>query len=119
SKPYVVAISLNYEPSLEETYAGLFSRLLEKANIQWAKKRASALNLLQQNPPPATVLITDPALTEKFLDVWDAIIAYVRQGVTAIALGHFSSFVKPSNIRPFFAKAGLDWESGADHRTAV
>ncbi|GKT94473.1 triacylglycerol lipase [Colletotrichum tofieldiae] len=69
SKPCVVTISLNYEPSLDETYAGIFSRLLEKANIQRAKKPASALRLLQQDPPPATVLITDPALTEKFPDV--------------------------------------------------
>ncbi|GKT94474.1 triacylglycerol lipase [Colletotrichum tofieldiae] len=34
-------------------------------------------------------------------------------------MGHFSSFVKPDNIGPFFAKAGLDWESGDYHRTTV
>ncbi|KAK1589864.1 uncharacterized protein LY79DRAFT_670267 [Colletotrichum navitas] len=63
-----MAVSLNYNPSLEVTYASL-----------------------------------------KSPDVWDAI----------IAIGHFSSFVKPDNIGPFFAKVGLDSESGIYHRTAV
>lgn len=30
-------------------------------------------------------------------------------GGTAIAMGYFSSFVKPDNIRPFFTKASSDW----------
>ncbi|KAF4478195.1 hypothetical protein CGGC5_v013114 [Colletotrichum fructicola Nara gc5] len=59
------------------------------------------------------------ALTEESPEVWDAIIAYVGQGGTAIAMAHFSSFVKPNKIRPFFAKAGLAWESGDYHWTAV
>ncbi|GJC90562.1 hypothetical protein ColLi_13400 [Colletotrichum liriopes] len=70
-------------------------------------------------PAPAVVLITDQGLTEGHTDVWDAVITYVRQGGTAIAMGHFSSFVKPDNIRPFFAKAGLAWDTGEYCRTMV
>ncbi|KAK1671759.1 hypothetical protein BDP55DRAFT_635615 [Colletotrichum godetiae] len=119
SKPQLVVISLDYQPFFDEMYAGLLSRLLEKASMQRTKKPAAALNRLQQNPPPAAVLITDSALTEAFPDVWNAVIAYVRQGGTAIVMGHFSSFVKPDNIKPFFAKAGLDWARGDYHRTTV
>ncbi|KAK1658507.1 hypothetical protein BDP55DRAFT_593994 [Colletotrichum godetiae] len=119
SRPRIVAISLKYESSLDETYASLFTQLLENASVQRAKKPASALDLLQQHPPPAAVLITDQGLTEGHPNVWDAVITYVRQGGTAIAMGHFSSFVKPDNIRPFFTKAGLDWDSGVYHRTTV
>ncbi|KAL0938128.1 triacylglycerol lipase-like protein [Colletotrichum truncatum] len=119
SRPRIVAISLKYEPFFDQTYANLFTQLLDKANVQRAKKPASALDLLHQLPPPAAVLITDQGLTEGHPDVWDAVITYVRQGGTAIAMGHFSSFVKPDNIRPFFTKAGLDWDRGAYHRTTV
>ena len=34
-------------------------------------------------------------------------------------MGHFSSFVKPLAIKPFFAKAGLQWEVGEYHRTTL
>lgn len=27
-------------------------------------------------------------------------------------MGHFASYVKPTAIKPFFAKAGLQWETG-------
>ncbi|KZL85752.1 triacylglycerol lipase [Colletotrichum incanum] len=118
-KPCIVAISLKYESFFDEIYADLLTRLRQKADIQWGKQSSSALSLIQQSPPPTAVLITDAALTEESPRVWDAIIAYVGQGGTAIAMGHFSSFVKPNKIRPFFAKAGLAWESGDYHRTTV
>ncbi|KAK1657058.1 hypothetical protein BDP55DRAFT_708993 [Colletotrichum godetiae] len=101
SRPRIVAISLKYKSFFDETYARLFTQLLEKASVQRAKKPASALDLLQQQPPPVAVLITDQGLTEGYPDVWDAVIAYVRQGGTAIAM------------------AGLAWDSGAYHRTTV
>ncbi|KAJ5005550.1 hypothetical protein K4K57_011687 [Colletotrichum sp. SAR 10_99] len=59
------------------------------------------------------------ALTEKSPAIWDAIIAYVGQGGTAIAASHFSSFVERDKIRLFSAKAGLNWESGDYRRTTV
>ncbi|KZL82899.1 triacylglycerol lipase [Colletotrichum incanum] len=73
----------------------------------------------RSGPPPTATLITDVALTEESPDAWDAIIAYVRQGGTPIVMGHVSSSVKPNNLRPFFAKAGLNWESAGYHRTTV
>ncbi|KAK1978027.1 hypothetical protein LZ30DRAFT_600051 [Colletotrichum cereale] len=118
-RPRIVAISLNHMPFFDDMYATLFTQPLEKATIQRAKKPASALDLVQQHPPPAAVLLTDSALTEAHPEVWDAVIAYVRQGGIVIAMGHFSSFVQPDNIRPFFAKAGLNWANGDYHRTTV
>lgn len=69
-----MSILLNYMSSLDETYVSLFTQLLEKAIVQRGKKPASALNLLQQHPLPAAMLITDPTLAEAHPDVWDAIV---------------------------------------------
>ncbi|KAI8152853.1 hypothetical protein K4K49_004935 [Colletotrichum sp. SAR 10_70] len=113
---HAAAISRKYESFFDEVYADLLTRLRQKADIQWGKQSSSALSLIQQSPPATAVLITDAALTEESPKVWDAIIAYVGQGGSAIAMDHFSSSVKPNEIRPFFAK---DWESGDYHRTTV
>ncbi|KAK2596487.1 hypothetical protein N8I77_013375 [Diaporthe amygdali] len=118
-KPRVVLISLSHSDLFEEIDMALLHRLSEKATVQSTKKPDVALDRLREEPPPAAVLITDAACTRKYAHVWDAVIAYVRQGGIAIAVGQFSSFVKPNDIGPFFAKAGLEWASGAYHRTTV
>ncbi|KAK7219145.1 hypothetical protein V2G26_007148 [Clonostachys chloroleuca] len=119
--PRIVAISLQHLSFFDDNFAVLFTDLSRQADIQWGKEPAAALDLLQQSPAPSAVLITDAALTQRSSDtrVWEAILSYVRQGGTAIAMGHFSSFAKPNDIESFFAKAGLTWQVGAYHRTDV
>jgi hypothetical protein len=34
-------------------------------------------------------------------------------------MGHFPAFVRPLDIKPFFAKAGLPWEAASYHRTTL
>ena len=34
-------------------------------------------------------------------------------------MGLFASFVQQSSLKPFFSRAGLDWESGCYHRTTL
>lgn len=60
---------------------------------------------------PLAVLVTDAALANEAANapVWDAILAYVRRGGTAVVMGHFSTFA--------YRDRGLPWESGAYHRT--
>ncbi|KAI4865392.1 hypothetical protein F4820DRAFT_420307 [Hypoxylon rubiginosum] len=120
TKPRILLVSLNLASFFDGMYGSLLSQLSSKANVQRVKKAESAIRLLSEDPRPAAVLITDEALTLKEnARVWEAVLQYVRQGGTSVAMGHFSSFVKPNKMKPFFSKAGLPWESAAYHRTTV
>lgn len=60
------------------------------------------------------------ALTEnENAHVWEAVLQYVRGGNICVVMGHFPAFVLLDNIKPFFAKAGLPWESGPYHRMTL
>ncbi|KAL8388755.1 hypothetical protein RB599_010080 [Gaeumannomyces hyphopodioides] len=118
TKPRIALISLNFRPFFDETYSSLITELESKARLQRAKKANSAIRLLSEQPQPSAVLITDEALTDdENAHVWEAVLQYVRQGGTSVIMGHFSTFVKAAAVKPFFAKAGLPWESGSYHRT--
>lgn len=120
TKPRVVLISLNYESFFDELYHDLLTELGSKADLQHAKTAESTVRLLSEQPHPSATLITDEALTNnENTDVWEAVLKYVRQGGTSVVMGHFSSSVKPARIKPFFAKAGLQWEAGSYHRTTL
>jgi hypothetical protein len=120
AKPQILLISLNCQSWFDETYDSLLAGLESKASIQRAKRAGSAIRRLSEQPLPSAVLITDEALTKKKnAHVWEAVLQYVRQGGTSVVMGHFSSFVPPLKMKPFFAKAGLPWEVGSYHRTTV
>lgn len=118
-KPKVLLVSLDLQPFFDEQYAQLINDLSTKADIQRVKGSGSALSRISGESPPAAILITDAALSNEKskAPVWDAVLNYVRQGGTAVVMGHFSSFAQPLKIGPFFQKAGLPWESGDYHRT--
>ncbi|KAI1751922.1 hypothetical protein F4782DRAFT_172809 [Xylaria castorea] len=120
TKPRVALISLNLQPFFDEMYGSLLAELASKANVQRVKKASSAVRLMSEQPPPSAALITDEALTDnENAHVWEAVLQYVRQGGTAVVMGHFSNFVTPPAMKQFFAKAGVQWESGSYHRTTV
>ncbi|KAF7301006.1 Triacylglycerol lipase [Mycena indigotica] len=119
-RPRVLLVSFEFMEFFDDTYKPLIEALSEKAAVQRVKTANPAIRTLEQDPK--AVLITDGGIANelgKYGRVWDAILAYVRRGGTAIVMGHFSSFVKPDNIKPFFAKAGLSWERGSYHRTTT
>ncbi|KAI0889043.1 uncharacterized protein GGS22DRAFT_152988 [Annulohypoxylon maeteangense] len=119
-RPQILLISLNLQPYFDEIYRSLLTELGTKGKLHRVKKADTAIRLLSENPRPSAVLITDEALTDqKNAHVWEAVLQYVRQGGTAVAMGQFSSFVKPNKMKPFFSKAGLPWESGSYHRTTL
>ncbi|OIW27895.1 hypothetical protein CONLIGDRAFT_662649 [Coniochaeta ligniaria NRRL 30616] len=96
------------------------SWLGSNASVQRGNEGDSAIRLLSEQPQPSSILITDDALTHaENAGVWEAVLQYVRHGGTSVIMGHFSSYVKPPAIKPFFAKAGLQWEVGSYHRTTL
>ncbi|KAJ5712833.1 hypothetical protein N7493_009301 [Penicillium malachiteum] len=120
--PRVLLISLSRESSF---FGDLYGELLTgirraKATMQEAKSPEAAIHVLRTNPAPVIIIITDQALTLKeHAHVWNAILTSVRQGSTAVITGSFSSFARPSDLKPFFSKAGLPWEAGTYMRTTV
>lgn len=117
---WVLAISLNNQPWFDEMYAPLLTALKSNAEFQQAEHSTSAIRFLSQLPEPSAVLITDEALTlRENSAVWGAVLEYVRRGGTAIVMGLFPSFVEPDNMKPFFSRAGLRWETGSYHRTTL
>jgi len=129
-KPRILTISLHEKSFFDDMYDSLLSAIMAKANLQRALDADLALRLLrpqpepqpqpQPKPKPSAVLLTDDALAlEANAHVWEAVLDYVRQGGTAIIMGHFPSFVRPNDMKPFFARAGLSWEAGSYHRMTL
>lgn len=86
----------------------LFTALKSKAEFQRAGNSTSAITLMPQRPEPLAVLITDEALTLRAnISAWEAVLAYVRRGGTAIIMGLFPALVQPDSMKPFFSRAGL------------
>ncbi|KAI6082227.1 hypothetical protein F4821DRAFT_218298 [Hypoxylon rubiginosum] len=120
AKPLILLVSLNLLSFFDETYASLLTQLSSKATVKRIKKQDSVIRLLSEGPRPSAVLVTDEALTrEENSGAWEAVLQYVRQGGTSVVMGHYSSFVQPDDIKPFFAKAGLPWKSASYQRTTL
>jgi len=119
AKPLLLLISLNQEPWFDEMFAPLIDKILAKAIMQRAKAPNAVRDALLENKPSA-ILITDEALTTReHAQVWDTVLNYVREGGIAVCMGSFSSFVNFLDIKPFFAKADLQWDVGVYLRETV
>jgi hypothetical protein len=120
AKPRVLSLSLCHRPFFDATYARLFTKIKASSTFQRVEDGEYAIRLLQGDQKPYAILITDEALTlTKNAPVWNAVLKYVRLGGRAVIMGHFACFVTPSSVKPFFAKAGLQWEQGSYHRTTL
>lgn len=104
-RPVILLISLDLQSCFDEMYQSLIDQISAKANLKRAETAATARQALSENPQ--AVLIPNEALTKrKNASLWDAVLDYVQHDAgTAICMGMFSSFVKPHDIKPFFAKA--------------
>jgi hypothetical protein len=119
-KPRVVSISLEKRAFFEELYGPFLTKIQASSTFQCVDDGQSAMLMLVQHPLPDAVLITDEVLTLKEnASVWDAVLRYIRRGGTAVIMGLFSGFVKPSGLKDFFATAGLEWEFASYHRTTL
>ncbi|KAI1179101.1 hypothetical protein F4777DRAFT_17384 [Nemania sp. FL0916] len=120
SKPQILLISYNLQSFFDEEYAALLAKLASRASLKRVTTSAAILAALAEQPPSSAVLITDESLTRhQNRAIWKAVLQYVRQGGTAVCMGHFSPFVTAFETRPFFARAGLPWEMGDYLRTTV
>ncbi|PTB40353.1 hypothetical protein M441DRAFT_59125 [Trichoderma asperellum CBS 433.97] len=120
AKPRVLSISLNHQSFFDSMYGSLLTKIRTGSVFQRVEDGESAKRVLLEGPPPHAILITDEALTlRENAPVWEAVLKYIKQGGTAVVMGNFSSFVEPLSIKPFFAKAGLEWEQGSYHRTTL
>ncbi|PLN76366.1 hypothetical protein BDW42DRAFT_22385 [Aspergillus taichungensis] len=118
--PTILLISLNLEPYFDELYTPQIDLLTKHATLQRTQTTDATLRTLTSPTPPHAVLLTDAALTQqKHVDTWDAVLQYVRNGGTAICMGHFTSFIKPPRFVPFFSRAGLAWDMEEYMRTTV
>ncbi|KFH42089.1 hypothetical protein ACRE_072090 [Hapsidospora chrysogenum ATCC 11550] len=114
----VLMISLRKQSFFDDMYGSLLASLNSKANLRRVDHPDEAIHLLSSQP--SAVLVTDEALSlGENQGVWEAVLQYVRNGGTCVVMGHFSGFTKPLDYKPFFAKAGLPWDSGSYHRTTL
>ncbi|XXG96706.1 hypothetical protein Hte_002996 [Hypoxylon texense] len=120
TKPLILLVSLNLVSYFDDMYASLLTQLLSKATVKRIQKQDSVIRLLSEGPRPSAVLVTDEALTRKENSgAWEAVLQYVRRGGTSVVMGHYPSFVKPDDVKPFFGKAGLPWDSASYLRTTL
>ncbi|AEO58165.1 hypothetical protein MYCTH_2305342 [Thermothelomyces thermophilus ATCC 42464] len=117
-QPRVLLLSLNLESWFDEMYKPHLDKLTARARVHRVKTATAAIRSLSGGPAPHAVLVTDSALAkDAHGQVYDALLAYVRQGGTAVFMAHFPSFIIPGDMQGFFARAGLPWKSGSYHRT--
>ena len=118
--PTILLISLELEPYFDELYTPQIDLLAAHATLQRTQTTDATLRVLTSPTPPHAVLLTDAALTQKkHIQTWDAVLGYVRNGGTAVCMGHFTSFIKPPRFVPFFSRAGLQWDQEEYLRTTV
>lgn len=112
TRPRILLISLTWVRFFDKVHEPLLIELASKGRVKRARRAGPALRLLSEQPPPSAAIITDEALMEnEYAYVWKAVIQYVRQGGTCVIMGHFPGFGNVMDLKPFFATAGLPWES--------
>ncbi|KAF5232915.1 hypothetical protein FANTH_12762 [Fusarium anthophilum] len=113
TKPWILAISLNHQPFLDDIFEPLMAEIRTRADFLRVEDANTAKRWLSRATPEA-ILITDEGLAEdQNSHVWHAVLGYVRGGGTAVIMGCFSNFVLPLSIKPFFEQAGLEWCSAS------
>lgn len=113
-------LALDHQPFFDDMYQSLLRELGSLGHLKRVKNPETALRLLSSEQLPTVVLLTDAGLSQpRHAAVWEAVVKYIREGGTAIAMGLFSGFIKPADFKPFFSKAGLAWDMTDYHRTDV
>lgn len=117
--PRILLITLDKRmPEIDEDFADLINKFSKVAQLQRTRTPEASLRVLSGNPK--AVFLTDGALSKpKYASLWDTVLEYARNGGTVICMGWFASSVRPPDIKPFFAKAGLPREMADYHRTTV
>lgn len=113
-QPRVLLISVELSPEFDEVYRAHLKKLAKNAIIQRAKTANEAILALYHVPAFVAVIVTDNAIVKRYhTQVYETLLKYVRHGGTAIFMGYFPNSTPPTELKPFFLKAGLQWEGGS------
>jgi hypothetical protein len=97
-------------------FGNLMNSISSQVTIETAKTADEVVQKLSARP--SAVFISDEALTtDEYKSTWEVVVTYIRGGGTAVIGGTFATFAQWPAMRPFFARAGLSWESGSYTRT--
>ena len=121
-KRTVLVISLEKESFTDEIYAQLYSVLRKRATITEVEEPHAALTALSSNPRPDAVIVSDPAIansTSEHNKLLTTLIKYAHSGGTVVVGMQYSSYIKPTNFRPFLARWGVPWDRGSYLRTTT
>lgn len=117
-RPTILLLFLDTPSWFDEIYDPLITSLSQRVRLQRAKKTAASIIYLSENSPKA-VLITDPAIIkDENSGVLAKLKEYILNGGTAVFMGLFSSFIKPTDLTDLFrTHFNLPWQAGDYHRT--
>ncbi|KAK4113373.1 hypothetical protein N656DRAFT_797251 [Canariomyces notabilis] len=118
SNPRILALCLEYEDLFDDCFGSLVSQLYSKAKMERATTTKTALQVLNQNPPPSVILVTDGAITRQ-KEVFERVVDRLHEGATVVLAGCFSSNVTTGQFDRFFARIGLPWRRGNYRRKTV
>ncbi|KAH6649480.1 hypothetical protein F5144DRAFT_607639 [Chaetomium tenue] len=117
-KPRILTLCLDYEDMFQSIYGSLIAKITPKATMERATKPEVALTMLNGEPPPSVILVTDGAITRQ-QKLCERVIDLLRGGTTVILAGCFSSMVTQGQFNRFFARLGLPWQRGSYQRESV
>lgn len=102
TSPRILLLSLDRQPFFDDMYERLIDTLVSKATIQRASKPTAALNYLSTTTP-TRIVVTDPGIIQPAHSaVLEKVVSYVRDGGIAVLACHFSGFISPLELNPFF-----------------
>ncbi|CAG9944815.1 unnamed protein product [Clonostachys rosea f. rosea IK726] len=118
SRGRILALCLESEDLFDACFGTLVSRITAKSKMERARTPEAALAMLDQEPRPTVVLVTDGGLARQ-RKIWDRVIDHLRDGATVVLAGCFSNMVTKGEFDRFFARLGLPWKRGSYHRTTL
>ncbi|KAK3361507.1 hypothetical protein B0T24DRAFT_641736 [Lasiosphaeria ovina] len=116
--PYILALCFDFEELFDDSFKRLASKLTAKAKMVRATTPNAALAQLKQQPLPSIILVGDGAITRE-KKVRERVIELLRDGVTVVLAGFFSSMVSEGQFNRLFAEIGLPWVRGSYTREDV
>lgn len=117
-KSFVLLLSLENESFFTEILDHVLKALRDKIQVTQALTHQDALKHLS-SPALAGVFVIDAGIVRaKSSAVVNKLVAYVKDGGSAVIAGCFSNFVTSLDLNKFFKNAwGLDWKYGSYFRT--
>lgn len=108
----VLMICLKKQPWFESSYDHLIRAIRRRAILDLIETPAALFLHIGIDLPilPTSILIADECLSKpQYWNLWEDVVAYVKQGGTAVFMGTFATNVMPGDMEKLFSFAGLPW----------